>query len=425
MIARNPAIRTAYQRALSVKADAHFNVPPARFTQPEKPSLVRAAPRPSSSRIDMKAVRDAPVLSDSDTSKTRSLSSSHWSEAANKSQPEGSKIGVILASHGDINSLDEVPCYAKTAVRKNRAIPIPNRLRGITADLGWPLLKEEIDEEYRRIGIRTDYRQNSQTQAMALKEALRSQGVSAEVRYGFNFTKPFIAEAMDEFAAKGIEKVVVINQGAQFSLATSQENFNDVMSYLDNHSNYRPDVVGIRQFSSNPAFRELLAQRIRQDIAKKFPGAKPQDVAVFMGSHGLPRDLLKKGDPATMQMQEALADIRKRLPEYKIYHGYLNDDFFPGNPWTKPAARDRAHEVAAGHYKYILLDGRLSFTVNHRATLYDLNYEARAIIAKESPESHVVFAENFDDDPELAHLLARSIVEATQGRGDTDILYKR
>jgi hypothetical protein len=77
----------------------------------------------------------------------------------------------------------------------------------------------------------------------------------------------------------------------------------------------------------------------------------------------------------------------------------------------------------------VLMDARLSFTTHHRATLYDLDVEAREIL--EEPDlqpdgtlhplyqpARVVLAQQWDAEPAFAALLRDLTVEALAGQGD-------
>jgi ferrochelatase len=345
-------------------------------------------------------------------------------ESNNTSLPKG-RVGVLLASHGDIDNLDELEQYAKTAVLKNRAIPLPDFLRVPAAQLGWLFVRDGIVDQYESIGLETHYRERSAEQARAVAQALQARGVDAKAYFGFNFAPPFVADAMEQMRRDGVEHVVVFNQGAQYSFATTAENVRDVQEFLnagsDKNEPFRPSAVGVRQFSEDPRFRDLLVRRIKEDIDNTFPGVPYSDICVLMGSHGLPKPLQEKGDPATQQMAAATEDIRQRLPEdLKIFQGFLNDDFFPGVPWTQPTVESLAEEIAATGRKHILLDGRLSFTVHHRATYYDLNTEARDAIQALAPDANIVLANNFDGDATLADLIAEITLEALAGKGDIE-----
>jgi protoheme ferro-lyase len=119
--------------------------------------------------------------------------------------------------------------------------------------------------------------------------------------------------------------------------------------------------------------------------------------------------------------------LKKRFQAYDLRHGFLNDDFFPGAEWTTPKAIDVAWELRKESCPNVFMDGRLSFTTHHRATVYDLNVEARAVLEEPdlqpNGEPHplykapkVVFGRNFDDEAGLAKLYAAISAEALAGK---------
>ena len=141
------------------------------------------------------------------------------------------------------------------------------------------------------------------------------------------------------------------------------------------------------------------------------------------------------GDPATEQMLEVVEDLKQRLPQYPIYHGFLNDDFFPGAAWVDPPSDDTAWDIRNDSCPATLMDGRLSFTTHHRATLFDLDVAAREII-EDTPdlqgngEPHplykplkAVLAPQWDDEPGFAILMAELTIEALRGEGDLIEMY--
>jgi len=331
------------------------------------------------------------------------------------------KVGVLLASHGDIDNLTELECYTKTAVMKNRAAPIPDFSRKTVAQVGWLAVQKGIIEQYKAIGINTHYRDHSAVQAKALEQALRAKGIDAEVYYGFNFTKPFIANALEKMRQDGVENIVIFNQGAQYSTATGAENFRDVQDYFSSHENFPKKIIGIKEFSNDTRFRQLLADRVLMDIDRIFKDVPYDDISILLGSHGLPKTLQKKGDPATNQMKTAATAIKARLPAaLEVKQGFLDDDFIPGVAWTHPTAEELADEIAQSGRKHILLDGRLSFTVHHRATLYDLNVQTKKAILERVPDATVVLADNFDGDPDLADLLADITIDSLLNQADIE-----
>jgi protoheme ferro-lyase len=345
-------------------------------------------------------------------------------EADTEFRPE---IGVMLASHCDIDDPDtELESYVKTAFLKNSGIPIPDWIRPALSGIAYDLAIGEVRRQYDLIGP-TRYRENSAKQVDALNAVFRARGLRAKAYLGCDFTTPTIDDALDEMRADGVQKYVLINKGAQYSAATGGEHMQDVLHYYEEHPNFRPEqFVMLKEFSSDSRFRKLLGDVLLRDIEKYFGDKPKSDVCVLLGSHGLPLAMVKSGDPATEQMLEVVDDIKERLSDYPVYHGFLNDDFFPGAEWTTPKAVDVAFEMRKASCPYVLLDGRLSFTTHHRATLYDMNVEAREIL--EDPDlqptgephplytpAEVVFLDNFDGDEGLAELYADIAEEALRG----------
>lgn len=340
------------------------------------------------------------------------------------------KVGVLLTSHGDIDSVDQLRAYTREAVYKNPGIPIGRWARGAIDSLGWPLVEKNLKGQYAQIGA-TNYHANSLKQAAAVTDALGQRGIDGQAYVGYNFVPPMIPEAVETMRRDGVDRVVVFNQGAQNSIATMGESIGEVREAIDkDHKDWNAEVIAVTEFNDDPRFLELLKDRLVEDAQKSFSLASPEEICLLITSHGLPKHLIDKGDKAVKSMLKSVAHLKRELQPlgYQVEHGFLNDDFFPGSKWTKPDAEEMAQRIVteslAGKRtppKHILVDGRLSFTVHHRATLFDGNVQARAILeppARKSgaswPGAEVTLAPNFDGDPRLAGLYADLTREALE-----------
>jgi protoheme ferro-lyase len=225
-----------------------------------------------------------------------------------------------------------------------------------------------------------------------------------------------------------VTTIVLFNKGAQFSYASSGENMEDVLKYLKDHPEYDVKVLAYRQYSDDDRFHTVMANALKADAKTFFPGVAPQDICIMIGSHGLPQWMLDNKDPAIDQMVAAFQAVSKKLPGYRTYHGYLNDDFIPGAKWISPKASVLAPTLKKDGCKNVLMDGRLSFTNHHRATLYDMDVEVREILetpaklrnGKVDPDwvkPHVVLAPNFDGDPAFGKLIVDLTRQALAGKG--------
>ncbi|MBM4293198.1 MAG: ferrochelatase [Deltaproteobacteria bacterium] len=350
-------------------------------------------------------------------------------QAGGKRDAAEGRVAIFLTSHGDVNEPEEIEPYIRSAFLKNVGVPLPKTLRELLEDPAYWLSKDLVEGQYEAIGP-TYYHENALRQVEALERALAARGVKASVYLGYNFMPEFIEDTARRMREDGVTEIVVFNKGAQYSLATLGESITELEVALEEMPDWDVKVTAVRQFSSDPRFAQLLADVLRRDAERFFPDVPPADVCVLMASHGLPMRLINMGDPAVDQMRATVEDVRALLPEYPLYHGFLNDDFFPGAEWVAPKASVVAQELRALSCPAVLMDSRLSFTTHHRATLYDLDVEVREIV--EEPDfladgvtphplwtpSKAVLAPQWDDEPEFALLLADLAAEALRGEGD-------
>lgn len=326
------------------------------------------------------------------------------------SESQEKKIGLLFASHGDINNPDkELENYIKISFQKNVGIPLPMWTRKLIEDPAYRLSVKTVRAQYDIIGP-TRYYENSQLQSAAITTELQKLNPNAKAYVGFNFTSPFIEDTLEQMHRDGVERIVVINKGAQFSYASSGENMEDTLKWLKDTPSYNGEVYGVTHYGQDERFVQVMESSLRDDIATTFPGKKAEDVCILLGSHGLPQWLINTGDSAISQMKQTVVALRERMPEYKIYHGFLNDDFFPGAKWVAPTAEDLVPNMVKDGCKNVALDGRLSFTTHHRATLYDMNVVVKEELAKSGINSALL--PNFDENKEHAEFIAKLTLEA-------------
>lgn len=345
------------------------------------------------------------------------------------------KIGLLFASHGDIDNPDkDLEDYIKISFQKNVGIPLPLWSRKIVEEPAYRLSVNNVRAQYDKIGA-TNYYSNSLKQIEVINQEFKTVLPNAKAYVGFNFTAPYIEDTLEVMRKDGITKIVVMNKGAQFSYASSGENMEDTLKYLEKHKDYDADALGVAWYGSDSRFIDVMAKSIDQDIQKGFPGVARKDICLLVGSHGLPQWLIDKGDSAITQMKRSVVELRKKMPGYKIYHGFLNDDFFPGAKWVSPKAIDVAPRIVADGCKFVAMDGRLSFTTHHRATLFDMNVDVRKVFDAETaklkakdPSSkgiQSILLSNFDSNKDHARFIAEVTADALNGKGLTIQLKKK
>ena len=345
------------------------------------------------------------------------------------------KIGLLWASHGDIDdAATQLEDYIKVSFQKNPGIPLPFWSREVLTGPAYGLSVGTVRKQYDLIGA-TNYNGNSQKQAKEIDKQFADILPNARTYLGYNFTAPYIDDTIGQMKKDGVTTIVVMNKGAQFSYASSAENMEDVLKSLEKKPDYNVKVLGVTHYGDDVRFLNAMADALRDDAARLFPGKSPAQVCIMLGSHGLPTWLIKQGDPAVEQMKDTVKSLRKILPEYKVYHGFLNDDFIPGAEWVKPDVGTLAPTLVEDGCENVLMDGRLSFTTHHRATLFDMNVGVKKIFAEKSAEMikagkmkqpvNAILAPNFDSDPRFAKYIAELTKEIIELKGNSILLKEK
>lgn len=331
------------------------------------------------------------------------------------------RVGILFSSYGDIDSPDEAEGYVKRSILDPDVAPIPSFLKPLVANLGWFFMQNSIKGEYRKIGGSTHYRESSTAQAELVAADLRDAGVNIKSYTGFVFTYPYIVGTMAQIQADGIEELVVFNQGAQFSKVTQGINIREVKKYLNQHPEWSARVIAVRSFSDDDRFRDLLAASVQRRLDSDFPGVQPEDVCIFFPVHGLPMYLPNSGDPAIPQMQRAVDEMRDRFPSHPVFIGFQNHAEL-GSNWTQPADLEVARQIGGLSCPNVVINGRVSFTVDNLETLFDQGVAQRDEILKVRPSARVVVEKMFQTEPSFAEYIKTLTLEALSSRGDLALL---
>ncbi len=287
--------------------------------------------------------------------------------------------------------------------------------------MGWLLTGKGAEEEYKVIGG-SNYRATARNQADEVTKLLAAEGLAVKTYTGFVFTYPYIRETIAQIQADGVTDLIVFNQGGQYSKVTQGINVREVTTYLKAHREYSPTVKIVKSFSDDMRFRDLLAKSIQTGISENFSKVNPSDLCIYLPTHGLPIALPNHGDPAYFQMLSAYEDMKDRFSEYLVATGFQNHAEL-GTKWTLPDSDKQAEWlVKSAGCKNILINGRISFTVDNIETLYDQNVQQRKVIFEANPSIKVVVQKSFNAESDFIKLLADLTRDAIQGKGDVETL---
>ena len=335
---------------------------------------------------------------------------------------EKPKIGVVFTCFGDIGSLDEVESYTKNCFLDPDIVAIPNFLRKPLSNFIWWMIKESRLTAYDYLGGNTHYRENSRAQTDLIVAELRKKGYDAKGYVGFILTHPYMRDTLAEIQKDGIEKLIIINQGALYSYVTTEIPLRETRTYLKEHPEWKAEIVGVKSFIKDQRFMDLIEDNIRERLNTTFKDVPEKDICILLPLHGVPMALIEKGDPTLEDTVYIVNEFKKRFENIKVYPAYQNHDYLFTGEWTKPSEDVVSKEIGKSSYNHVLINGRITFTIDNIETLLTQASSMRLRILDYGKDKKVHVEEMFNLEKPFIDYMATVTEEALQGKGDLVIL---
>jgi protoporphyrin/coproporphyrin ferrochelatase len=255
--------------------------------------------------------------------------------------------GVLLMAHGTPSSMDEMPEYLRL-VRGGRP-PSPE-------------LIAEMRHNYEAIGGQSPLTGLTLAQGDALSRRL---GPQVPVAVGMRNWKPFLKDAIDELATKGVRRIIAIPLAPQFSTLS-------VAKYLDAATASLPAGISldpIRSFFDHPLLLDAFAERLR--------AAAPHiEEEVVFTAHSLPARVIEAGDPYASEVAGTARGVAERCSLTRYRLAYQSAGRTP-EPWIGPDLSDLIRDAFAGGARRFLVVP-VGFVCDHTEILFDIDVQAQA-----------------------------------------------
>lgn len=207
------------------------------------------------------------------------------------------KVGVLLVNLGTPDATDyrSMRRYLKEFLSDRRVIELnPVIWRMILELFILPFRPRKSAIAYKKIWNQerdeSPLRTITRSQAGKLSDALREQGVLIDwaMRYG----SPSIAERIEALQALGCGRIGLFPLYPQYAAATTAT-ANDAAFRALMQMRRQPALHCFPSYHDHPGYIAALAASVRDQIIRQ--GWEPQ--LILASFHGLPADLLRKGDP--------------------------------------------------------------------------------------------------------------------------------
>lgn len=294
-----------------------------------------------------------------------------------------SVTGVVVMAYGTPRTPDEILPYY-TDIRRGRP-PTDEQLA-------------DLVRRYDAIGGTSPLAARTEAQRAGIAAAL---GEGHRVVLGLKHADPKIEAAVDELAARGVERIVGLVLAPQYSAFSVGEYLGRMTAAAERHGT-RAD--GVRSWATEPAFVDFVAADVRSKLA-----TMPAGTFVLFTAHSLPRRIVDTGDPYPDELRATAAAVADRagLTGDRWGTAWQSAGRTP-EPWLGPDVLDAVDGLAAEGRPGVLVSA-VGFVADHLEVRYDLDIEAR----RRATDRGIAFERTacVNDDPTVMAALARRVAE--------------
>ena len=218
----------------------------------------------------------------------------------------------------------------------------------------------EMRHNYEAIGGRSPLTELTMAQADALRARL---GAGIPVAVGMRNWRPFIKDALAEFAGAGVDRAIGIPMAPQFSTLSVQK-------YIDAATAALPDGMrfeSVRSFHVHPKLIDAFADRLRA------AAPKPDELVVFT-AHSLPKKAIESGDRYADEVAATARAVAERGGVTRYTIAYQSAGRTP-EPWIGPSIEEMLDEqTGRGVRKFLVAP--IGFVCDHTEILFDIDVQA-------------------------------------------------
>ena len=285
---------------------------------------------------------------------------------------------VVLFNLGGPDSPEAVRPFLYNLFADKAIISLPALPRHL---LAWLISRRRAPTAraiYAHLGGKSPIVEETQAQATALESLLRARQPDTDTRIfiAMRYWHPRAAAAAAEVKAWGADETILLPLYPQYSTTTTQSSLEEWQREAA-----RAGLAARRKsiccYPTEPAFIRAHAESIAEHLRRlESEGIAPQRIRLLFSAHGLPKQIIRKGDPYQAQVEATCAAVAAALsspPDWRICYqsrvGPLE--------WIGPSLDAALAETAAAGQGALVVP--IAFVSEHSETLVELDIEYRKL----------------------------------------------
>jgi len=311
------------------------------------------------------------------------------------------KWGVVLLNMGGPDSLSAVRPYLQNIFSDPAMVkfPLSNLIQRPLAKMIAALRAPASVKRYAAIGGSSPLPKWTALMAIGMRRVLSEKYPQVRVYSGMRYSRPFIAEALDQAVSDGCRHLVLLSLYPQYCQVTTGTALREVQRWL-NISRQDITVSVIGKWHDQTGYIELLRGRIE----KAMKSMNNPSTKLIFSAHAIPQTLVVSGDPYLSQIEKTVnlaGEGYNYLLAFQSRSGPIK--------WTKPEVLTVIKKVAAEGTTDIVIVP-VSFVCDHLETLFDIDIQLKRA-ALSAGIQRFMRTESFNDDPVFIRFLSTLICE--------------
>ena len=231
---------------------------------------------------------------------------------------------------------------------------------------------------YAQIGGKSPILDETQKQASALEEALKSdQSTKYQVFVAMRYWHPFAEECLNQVKEFGPNNIILLPLYPQFSTTTTKSFLQEWGSRIDEQKIDIPTSM-ICCYPREKNFITTTSKAIREEIEKL--SVPLTSLKILFSAHGIPKKFVKDGDPYKKHVNQTVNAIVDELAIAHLDYVTCYQSRVGPVEWLKPYT-DAVILEAANKEKTIMVVP-VAFVSEHSETLVELDIEYRELALK-------------------------------------------
>ena len=278
---------------------------------------------------------------------------------------------ILLLNMGGPNNLEEVELFLRNMFSDENILQTNSLIRKLIGSIIVKKRLNEAKENYKEIGGKSPLLDI--TNSLAKKVAtLKNTPAYPVMRY----VPPFAKEILSKLKENGVDELILFSMYPHYSTTTTKSSIDDVINSCK-ELDYNPKIKIIDRYYDNKEYINIQANLIKEALEDK----NPKEVKLIISAHGLPLDIIKKGDPYQEHIEknvellkEALEDLGLEFSEVELaYQSKVGN-----GTWLEPNLAD----VLRNPTNLNVLIFPIAFTIDNSETIFELDIEHKEIATK-------------------------------------------